>query len=50
MNKMCHVLRHCYVGKKWWDYNKSMTKKVLAGKKTHLRNPAIGQKDHFKYK
>ena len=32
MNKTCHVLRHCCVGKKWWDRNKPMTKRSWQAK------------------
>ena len=46
MNKMCHVLRHCCVGGKWWDHNKP-TKRVLAGKKTYLKKSCYGSKGPY---
>ena len=49
MNKTSQVLRHCCVGERWWDHNKPITKRVLTGKETHQKKPAMGQKDHFKY-
>ena len=50
MNKTCHVLRHCCVGKngeKWWDHKKPMTKRVFVGKKTHLKKSCNGSKKPF---
>ena len=47
MNKTCHVLRYCCVGKKWWDHNKPMTKMVLAGKETHLKKSCYVSKGPF---
>ena len=47
MNRTCRVLEHCCVSKKWWDYNKPMTKRILAGKETHLKKPCCGSKGPF---
>ena len=47
MNKTCHVLRHCCLGGKWWDHNKPMTKRVLAGTETHLKKSCHGSKESF---
>ena len=42
MNKTCRVLKHCCVGGKWWDHNRPITKRVLAGKETHLKKSCHG--------
>ena len=47
MKKICHVLRHCCVGEKWWGHNKPMTKRVLAGKETHLKKSCNWSKGPF---
>ena len=44
MNETWQVLRHCCVGRKWWDQNKFMTKRVLTGKETQLKKSCRGSK------